>query len=87
MRLVDGDQINAGRVEVRISGVWGTVCADSFHEFEAIVLVKVVLVVLVCDEFVAIVLVVVLLVVLLSTGSVAIVLVVVVLVVLVFAGL
>ena len=35
VRLVDGLQINVGRVEVCVSGSWGTVCDDHWDSTEA----------------------------------------------------
>ena len=35
LRLVDGPSDNEGRLEVQISGVWGTVCNDSWSHDDA----------------------------------------------------
>ncbi|ELT95812.1 hypothetical protein CAPTEDRAFT_153473 [Capitella teleta] len=40
MRLVNGDRVGEGRVEVMYNGAWGTVCDDTFGEKEALVVCK-----------------------------------------------
>ena len=36
IRLMDGNYINEGRLEVYCNGQWGTVCDDSFRANEAV---------------------------------------------------
>ncbi|XP_066954752.1 uncharacterized protein [Macrobrachium rosenbergii] len=37
VRLAGGPTSNSGRVEVKISGVWGTICDDDFDDYDATV--------------------------------------------------
>ena len=40
IRLVDGHNPNEGRVEICVSGVWGTVCHDSWGSNDAMVVCR-----------------------------------------------
>ena len=40
LRLVDGPNYAAGRLEVLYQGVWGTVCGDHFGSTEAVIACK-----------------------------------------------
>ena len=40
LRLANGNQINSGRLEVKIYGEWGTVCDDGFSDDNANVVCK-----------------------------------------------
>ena len=35
LRLMDGDNVNEGRVEVYCNGIWGTICNETFGQDEA----------------------------------------------------
>ena len=35
IRLVGGTSSREGRVELKLSGVWGTVCDDDFDDYDA----------------------------------------------------
>ena len=40
VRLVDGNNVTSGRVEVMYKGVWGTICDDNFDKEEGTILCK-----------------------------------------------
>ena len=40
VRLIDGESENEGRVEVCVSGRWGTVCDDNWDTTEAVVVCR-----------------------------------------------
>lgn len=40
IRLVDGDDVNSGRVEVYYHGEWSTVCDDHFNSYAATVVCR-----------------------------------------------
>nr|XP_045609884.1 uncharacterized protein LOC123765380 [Procambarus clarkii] len=40
VRLSNGPTVNSGRVEVKLSGQWGTICDDDFDDYEAKVICR-----------------------------------------------